>query len=127
LRILIVDDDPVLLRSLHDTLEADGHSVVSANGGREGIDLFRAARGGKESFAVVVTDLGMPFVDGRQVASAVKAMSPNTSVIMITGWGQRIVAEGDIPAHVDLVLSKPPKLRDLREALARSVRDRVRA
>jgi hypothetical protein len=39
-------------------------------------------------------------------------------VILLTGWGQRLVAEGDIPLHVDRVLSKPPKLRELREALA---------
>jgi hypothetical protein len=40
-------------------------------------------------------------------------------VILLTGWGQRLVAEGDTPAHVDFVLAKPPKLRELREALAR--------
>jgi hypothetical protein len=39
-------------------------------------------------------------------------------VILLTGWGQRLVAEGDIPLHVDRVLSKPPKLRELRETLA---------
>ena len=119
LRILVVDDDPVLLKSLRDTLEGDGHVVVAANGGQTGIDQFRGARDGDQVFDVVVTDLGMPYVDGRQVAGAVKAMSPATPVIMLTGWGQRLVAEGDVPAHVDLVLNKPPKLRDLREALAR--------
>jgi hypothetical protein len=39
-------------------------------------------------------------------------------VILLTGWGQRLVDDGDIPAHVDHVLNKPPKLRDLRAALA---------
>jgi hypothetical protein len=39
-------------------------------------------------------------------------------VILLTGWGQRLVAEDDIPLHVDRVLAKPPKLRDLREALS---------
>jgi hypothetical protein len=51
------------------------------------------------------------------VASAVKAASPTTPVILLTGWGQRLIAEGDLPPHVDRVLSKPPKLRDLRAAL----------
>ena len=114
-----MDDDPVLLKSLRDTLEGDGHVVVAANAGQTGIDQFRGARDSDQVFDVVVTDLGMPYVDGRQVAGAVKAMSPATPVIMLTGWGQRLVAEGDVPAHVDLVLNKPPKLRDLREALAR--------
>ena len=60
----------------------------------------------------------MPYVDGRRVAAAVKAASPATPVILLTGWGQRLVAEGDIPPHVDRVLAKPPKLREVREALA---------
>jgi len=68
-------------------------------------------------FAAVVTDLGMPYVDGRKVASAIKSAVPSTVVIMLTGWGQRLVADGDVPPHVDGVLSKPPKLRELRAAL----------
>jgi signal transduction histidine kinase/CheY-like chemotaxis protein len=117
--ILLVDDDPLLIKSLRDALEQDGHTVVAANGGQEGIDTFRAAEQTPGRFAVVITDLGMPYVDGRKVASAVKAASPSTPVILLTGWGQRLVAEADIPAHVDYVLSKPPKLRELREALNR--------
>jgi PAS domain S-box-containing protein len=116
-RILIVDDDPVILKSLHDTLAADGHTVTTANGGQAGIEAFVAAKARGESFPVVITDLGMPHVDGRKVSAAIKAAAPATLVLMLTGWGQRLVAEGDIPEHVDRVLNKPPKLRELREAL----------
>jgi signal transduction histidine kinase/ActR/RegA family two-component response regulator len=118
LRILSVDDDPLLIKSLRDALEADGHAVVTANGGQAGIDAFRMAEERDERFAVVITDLGMPYVDGRKVARAIKSDSPSTPVILLTGWGQRLVAEGDIPPHVDRVLNKPPKLRELRAALA---------
>jgi signal transduction histidine kinase/CheY-like chemotaxis protein len=118
LRILSVDDDPLLIKSLRDALEADGHAVVTATGGQAGIDAFRAAEQSDEHFAVVITDLGMPYVDGRKVASAIKNDSPSTPVILLTGWGQRLVAEGDIPPHVDRVLNKPPKLKELRAALA---------
>jgi signal transduction histidine kinase/ActR/RegA family two-component response regulator len=118
LRILIVDDDPLMLKSLRDTLELDGHVVVTANGGQAGIDTFLAPRRPEDAFDAVITDLGMPYVDGRKVASAVKASAAATPVILLTGWGQRLVADGEIPAHVDLVLSKPPKLREVRAALA---------
>jgi CheY-like chemotaxis protein len=64
----------------------------------------------------------MPYVDGRKVASAVKETSPSTPVILLTGWGQRLIIEGDVPPHVDQVLNKPPKLRELREALTRCLR-----
>jgi CheY-like chemotaxis protein/anti-sigma regulatory factor (Ser/Thr protein kinase) len=118
LRILSVDDDPLLIKSLRDALEADGHAVVTANGGQAGIDAFREAEERNERFAVVITDLGMPYVDGRKVASAIKNDSPSTPVILLTGWGQRLIAEGDVPPHVDRVLNKPPKLKELRAALA---------
>jgi len=119
LRILIVDDDPLLLKSLRQALEFDGHVVVEANSGEAGIIAFRAAIESSAPFSVVITDLGMPYTDGRQVASAVKVASPSTPVILLTGWGHRLVAEGDVPPQVDRVLNKPPKLAELREALAR--------
>ena len=118
LRLLIVDDDPLLIRSLRDTLEGEGHTVTAADGGQAGIDAFQAALDRGEPFDAAITDLGMPYVDGRKVAAAIKATSPMTPVIMLTGWGQRLVSEGDVPPHVDHVLSKPPKLREIREALA---------
>ncbi len=118
LRLLLVDDDPLLLKSLRDTLEGDGHVVVTADDGQAGIATFRAAHARGEIFAAIITDLGMPTIDGRKVASAVKETSPATPVILLTGWGQRLRSDDDIPQHVDRVLSKPPKLREVREALA---------
>jgi signal transduction histidine kinase/ActR/RegA family two-component response regulator len=118
LSILIVDDDPLVLESLRVALENDGHRVTAADGGQAGIDTFMSAQAGNEQFAVVITDLGMPHVDGRRVAQAVKEAAPSTPVVLLTGWGQRILDEGEMPAHVDRVLNKPPKLRDLRAALA---------
>jgi signal transduction histidine kinase/ActR/RegA family two-component response regulator len=118
LRILVVDDDPLLRQSLAESLATDGHVVVTASGGQEGIDAFRVAHTRGELFAVVLTDLGMPYVDGRQVAQAVKALAPTTPVLLLTGWGQQLVADQAVPPQVDRVLPKPPKLRDLREALA---------
>ena len=122
LRLLLVDDDPVLLKSLRDALETDGHVIVTANSGEAGIATFRASLDRGEPCAAVITDLGMPYVDGRQVAAAVKESSPATPVILLTGWGHRLIAEGDVPPHVDRVLAKPPKLREVREALAQLCR-----
>ena len=118
LRILLVDDDPLILKSLRDALEGDGHQVLIANGGRAGIDAFQTAQQTGSTPAIVVTDLGMPHVDGRQVATAIKTASPTTPVVMLTGWGQRLISDGEIPTHVDCVLSKPPKLHELRSVLA---------
>lgn len=118
LRILLVDDDPLLIGSLQEVLQADGHDVTAAHGGQIGIDTFSAETRAGRPFDVVMTDLGMPYVDGRKVAAAVKAVSARTPVLLLTGWGQRLVSEGDIPPHVDRVLNKPPRLAELRTALA---------
>jgi CheY-like chemotaxis protein len=116
LRILLVDDDPVLIKSLQDTLQEDGHLITATHGGQAGIDAFTSAHRGDERFDLVVTDLGMPHVDGRKIAAAIKAISSVTPVILLTGWGQRLITENDSPAHVDKVLSKPPRLAELRLA-----------
>jgi signal transduction histidine kinase/ActR/RegA family two-component response regulator len=118
LRVLLVDDDPVLLKALGDALHTDGHQVTLANDGQMGIDTFRTAMVDGNSFEAVITDLGMPYIDGRKVAAEIKALSPSTPVIMLTGWGQTLMADAEQPTHVDQLLSKPPKLREVREALA---------
>ncbi|MEO6094875.1 MAG: ATP-binding protein [Fibrobacteria bacterium] len=117
-RVLVVDDDPLVAKVLRETLKMDGHEIVVANGGQAGIDAFLAALKDGRPFEVVMTDLGMPYVDGRKVAAAVKTAAPKTPVILLTGWGQSLLAEGDTPPYVDLLLSKPPKMADLRKALA---------
>jgi len=99
-------------------LEQDKHTVQVADGGRAGVAAFRAAQERGEPFDVVITDLGMPQVDGREVASTVKRESSGTPVVLLTGWGRYVGQESDVLATMDWVLSKPPKLRELRRALA---------
>jgi DNA-binding response OmpR family regulator len=118
LRLMVVDDDPLLVKTFRDILERDGHAVVTAGGGQEAVDLLQAMRPGDEPFAAVITDLGMPHVDGRRVASVVKMVSPDTHVILLTGWGQKLIADDEVPPNVDHILSKPPKLSDFRSTLA---------
>jgi signal transduction histidine kinase/ActR/RegA family two-component response regulator len=117
-KILLIDDDPVLLTSLREVLVHDGHQVQTASGGRVGIEAFRDALKAGKPFPVVITDLGMPHVDGRAVAAAIKAAAPATSIIMLTGWGQRLVASGETPPDVVAVVSKPPRIAELRQVIA---------
>jgi len=124
LRILLIDDDPLLLKSLRDALELDEHEVVTAEGGQAGIDTFAAAMKTGANFDVVITDLGMPYVDGRKVATRVRQLSAQVPIVMLTGWGHRLTATDDTPDHVDRVLSKPPKMAELRVALAEVIRSR---
>jgi signal transduction histidine kinase/CheY-like chemotaxis protein len=119
MRLLVIDDDPLLLNSLRDSLEGDNHDVTAALGGQAGIDAFMKAQQDGEPFEVVITDLGMPYVDGRKVIESVRAASPKTPIILLTGWGQQPMADSETPLQVDHLLSKPPRMKELRDVLQR--------
>lgn len=116
LRLLIVDDEPIVLRALAWTLEREGHTVVKAQGGNAGVDAFAAAHGSGEPFDAVFTDLDMPDLSGHEVAHKVKTLSPATPVFLFTGWG-RSNETGRSEPYIDRVLLKPAPLEALREAL----------
>jgi CheY-like chemotaxis protein len=122
LRVLCIDDEPLLRELLKEVLEFEQHQVTTADGGQAGLDAFRAATDRGEPFDAVVTDLGMPHVDGRKVARTIKADSPSTPVIMLTGWGTMLNEQGDLPMNVDAILSKPPRPAELHETLVQVVK-----
>jgi DNA-binding NtrC family response regulator len=91
-----------------------------------GIEALLAAQQGGRTVLVVLTDLGMPHVDGRVLAATIAAASPATPIIMSTGWGQRLVATGDVPADVVADMSKPPNIAELREKLAECIGEQAK-
>jgi CheY-like chemotaxis protein len=129
LRVLLIDDDPTLIESLRSALVDEGHKVSTANGGQAGIDAFRAARTSGMPFDVVITDLAMPDVDGHQVVASLRAISSATPIILLTGWRHQLADGIERELKVDRLLGKPPRIRELRAALAeltgRRVADRL--
>jgi CheY-like chemotaxis protein len=119
LRVLLVDDDPAVLNSTQVVLELDGHAVVAADGGSAGIEMLRQAKDRGQSFDVMVTDLGMPYVDGHEVARAAKELFPSTMVVLLTGWGRKMGDEDHQPDYVDCILPKPLDLDELRSIFVR--------
>jgi CheY-like chemotaxis protein/anti-sigma regulatory factor (Ser/Thr protein kinase) len=118
LRLLLIDDDPHLLKPLREILELEGHRITTAGDGATGLEVFRNAAGAGEAFDAVITDLGMPRMDGRAVAKGIKDLSPATPVILLTGWGQRPDTPSEKLPYIDRVVGKPPKLQELRKVLA---------
>ncbi len=113
LKILCIDDEPSILDVLRIIFTHAGHRVELASDGQKGIDRYRQARALNDPFDLVVTDLGMPGLDGQQLARLVKIESPKTPVILLTGWGGIMQAEGNHPEHIDAILSKPPEVNEL--------------
>lgn len=116
LRILCIDDDPTQRLVLEEVLAAQGHRVAVADSGRAGVADFLRALQAEVPYDVVITDLGMPDVDGRGVIRAVRDTSPGTGLILLTGWTAAIPGKG-LPEGVHRVLSKPLRPEQLAEAL----------
>lgn len=83
MRVLLVDDDPLVLWSLHQSLTAAGHVVTQTGSGNEALSLLQA-----DSFDIVLTDLKLPGADGFKVVEASRTLSPNIPVIMISAHGK---------------------------------------
>lgn len=111
-RVLLIDDDERVLRAIGAMLKSEGHSVRICLGGKEAISAF-----GQGQYDLVVTDLGMPEVNGWEVAARVKAISPETPVVFLTGWGAEIATERLSELGVDAIIQKPCQLALLRQTI----------
>ena len=80
-RILVIDDEPVVLKSCERILRRAGYHVTCEQDARNGLEKALG-----EPFHVVIVDLKMPGLDGMQVLDAIKAQQPELAVIMITGY-----------------------------------------
>jgi len=121
LNILCIDDDEAIRALLTDCLGHYDHTVTTAADGEQGIARFRAARLKRQPFDIVITDLGMPKMDGHQVARTIKAESPSTPIVMMTGWGAMMKEDGETASEVDALTGKPPQMEELNALLLQLV------
>jgi len=87
----------------------DGHIVETATNGREALARFE-----KDKFDLVILDYEMPDIRGDELALLIKALAPNQSIVIITGYRETVV--GSLLTDVDLILSKPFDPQALRTA-----------
>jgi signal transduction histidine kinase len=112
LRILVVDDHPAIREIVSAYLAEDRHMVETAADAREALEKFRA-----EHFDLVITDRAMPEISGDELAASIKEIEPNEPVIMLTGFADLINETGRRSENVDVIVSKPARLEDLRRAI----------
>jgi signal transduction histidine kinase len=102
LRALVADDEESVLTVLAEMLRGMGHQVTPALGGPAAIELLR-----HETYDVVFTDLGMPEVNGWDLAAVVKSRRPDCAVVLVSGWGFQLEEDAALSRGVDRVLAKP--------------------
>ena len=112
MRILVVDDNPLVGEVLKEYLSCDKHQVEMAGSGLEALDLLE-----KYVFDVVITDRAMPRLSGTDLAALIKQKQKGVPVILLTGFGDFMVSNGEKPEGVDLILGKPVSSDKLRAAI----------
>jgi CheY-like chemotaxis protein len=110
LRILLIDDDPVVLETLALMLSSDGHTVLTTSRVGDGLAQLEAG----EVVDLVLTDLNMPDIGGLELVRCVRLRWPRLPVGIITGSLDELPAQHQA---LDLLLTKPVNLFELRQAI----------
>jgi CheY-like chemotaxis protein/two-component sensor histidine kinase len=113
-RMLIVDDEPDARESLGALLRLEGHEVLAAGDGAAGLQVLAEARP-----EVALVDIGLPGMDGYEVARRARALDASLRLIAVTGYGQRQDREKAHAAGFDAHLTKPFSYEELLRALER--------
>jgi CheY-like chemotaxis protein len=101
-RILVVDDEDYVRELLSDILESEGYSVTLASSAGEALSLYDSMK-----FDAVFTDIGMPGMNGWELARAIRERNQEIPIAVITGWGEAVGSTEQKEAQVDWVVTKP--------------------
>jgi CheY-like chemotaxis protein len=116
LRILAVDDEPMMTKAVVRMLKPSGHLVSVAGSGEEALEILA-----EQTFDVVVSDMGMGAgMNGWDLADAVKSRWPGVRFLLATGWGATLDPGEARARGVEAVLAKPYHPAELLQALSRT-------
>ena len=118
LKVMLVDDEEIVCKRLKTALEKYGYSVDVFQSGAQAVERLEENR-----YDIVVTDIRMEEVDGLDVLKAVRASSPKTKIIMITGYATAEVAREAQAKGAFAVIAKPFRPKDLRSLLEKAARE----
>jgi len=115
-RILVIDDDPVILSLINDVLEQSGCSVTTIKEGKRGIEILR-----EKDFDLLLLDLGLEDISGWDVIEQIQKIKTDIKIILITGWGGQISEEHVKKFGIYSVISKPFRINELKERILESL------
>jgi DNA-binding response OmpR family regulator len=110
--ILVIDDDERVRTLLRNILLFGGYRVIEASDGESGIRHLE-----KGGFDMVLTDLGMPGMNGWEVTKLIKTRTPQLPVALITGWGTNLDEKKIEESGVDWIIGKPFQVNEILETV----------
>jgi len=119
-RLLLVDDSVDGRRALGRILSLKGFDVTAVADGRSATEALTLS-----TFDVVLTDLNLPDIDGREVARRADSLRPRPLIALITGWGQEVEGEDIAAWGIDRLFLKPLDLTAMLAEIRRSLANRA--
>lgn len=116
--VLIVEDEEALRATIRRLLQAEGYTVLEAQNGARALELLDAD--GAKSVALVLTDLRMPVMDGRQLAAALARVRPNLPIVFMSGFTAQLMDLRLVSPHF-VFLAKPFQGNDLLATIRRQL------
>lgn len=110
-RLLIVDDEPALLRAVSRILESSGLEIESVASGREAMECLHGAA--PATFDAIVLDLTMPGMDGAETLAEIRKIDKDIPVLLCSGYPEDVVKERCKGLQYSGMLAKPFELDDL--------------
>ncbi|MCK5842666.1 MAG: transporter substrate-binding domain-containing protein, partial [Candidatus Sabulitectum sp.] len=116
MKVLIIDDDASSLKLIAAHLEHDDHSVTAIEDSVEAVSVFQNG-----DFDLVITDMAMPDVSGEELAQQIKSISPDTPILMITGFAVLLRDKYHYPKGISFIVGKPFTLGELRSGIRKAL------
>ncbi len=112
--VLVVDDEAMVKDLARDILKRHGYTVLTAGGGEEAVEIYRQQQG---SIAVVVLDILMPGMGGREAFRRIREIDPAARIIVSSGYGQSHDAQRLIGEGAAAFVPKPYRIAELVKAV----------
>jgi len=121
-KILVVDDEEIMLKLACDALRSQGHLVTGTSGALEALDKLKQGK-----FDFILTDIKMPEMDGMELIQAAHQIDPSMGAIFMTGYASLDTAKRAIQEGAYDYILKPFDLQEIRSAVARAIQKRSRS
>ena len=126
LRILIVDDDPIVAESLAEFLAREGYGTATAGDGNEALAMLSGHGPGETgAYGLVIADINMPRLDGMELLKRIRKQHESVAVIMVTGFAKIQTAVEAVRLGASEYLTKPVVEDELRIAVSKAVRQHM--
>jgi CheY-like chemotaxis protein len=108
--ILVIDDEVSVAEIARDMLNDLGYSVTTVYDGKTGVETYRTRQA---SFDLVLLDMNMPLMGGREAFERLRDINPNLRIIILTGYGKGVLERPTFTSEINEFLQKPFQLEDL--------------